>query len=135
MALLQWSDRYSVGIKTFDLQHQQLIKLLNDLHDAMMKGKGSEILGSILDSLVNYTKTHFCAEEEVMSNYAYEDFLNHKNEHTKLKDKVIEFQTKFRNGQAVLSVPLLQFLKDWLTHHILETDKNYGPFLKEQGVS
>lgn len=135
MAFLQWSDKYSVGIDTFDQQHKQLIKLLNELHDAMMQGKGKEVLGSILDGLVSYTKVHFQSEEKVMTRFAYADLYNHKEEHKKLTDQVIEFQTKFNSGQAVMSVPLMQFLKDWLTHHILETDKHYGPFLKQHGVN
>jgi len=33
-----------------------------------------------------------------------------------------------------VAVALMQFLQKWLCHHIMETDKKYGPFLNEKGI-
>lgn len=131
MAFLEWSDAYSVGVERYDHQHQQLARMLNELHDAMLAGKGSEKLGPILDGLIQYTKTHFHDEENEMARYGYASLKAHVEEHRKLTDQVIDFQTKLKNGQVVLSVPVMQFLKEWLTHHIMETDKQYGPLLSQ----
>jgi hypothetical protein len=38
MALLQWKDRYSVGIEAVDHEHKELIGLINRLHDEWVKG-------------------------------------------------------------------------------------------------
>ena len=63
MALIQWSSSLSVKVKQIDDEHQKLIKLINDLNDAMRVGKGKEALGKIINELVNYAAVHFNTEE------------------------------------------------------------------------
>lgn len=134
MALFNWTDKFSVDVKTFDEQHKNLINLINDLYDAMKLGKGNQILGKIFDSLIDYTKNHFNDEEEVMRKVFYPEYLNHKSEHVKLTDKVLEYKKKFENNEILISVDLLGFLRDWLTNHIMNTDKKYGEFFKNKGI-
>jgi len=129
-----WQDSWLVGVKVLDSQHKQLVTLLNELHDAMKSGRGSSIVGGILNSLVSYTHAHFAAEEQLMQMYAYPDFKAHKREHQKLTGQVLDFQEKFSNGTATLSIDVMQFLSSWLQNHILGTDKKYGPFLQSKGV-
>jgi len=40
MALFDWNDQLSVGVAEIDKQHQELVKLINDLHEAMREGAG-----------------------------------------------------------------------------------------------
>ncbi len=135
MAFLEWSEKYSVGIRAIDAQHRQLVELLNGLHDEMLAGKGSQVIGRILDALLDYSNSHFVDEESLMAEYQYPTLAQHREEHTQLTEQVIEFQERMRKGEIVLSVPVLQFLKDWLTHHILQTDMMYSPFLRARGVA
>ncbi len=135
MALLSWNERYSVGIREVDEQHKKLIDMINQLHDAMLSGKGREILDKIINSLVDYTKTHFSTEERLMKEYGYPGYLNHKAQHEEFIKKVAEFQRKFENGELTLSMEIMQFLKNWLSEHILGSDKKFGPFLNEKGVA
>ncbi len=134
MVLIKWSEKYSVNIKKVDEQHKKLIEMINNLHGAMLHGKSHEILGNIIDGLIDYTKTHFKTEEELMKNYGYPGYLSHKLQHDKFVRKVSEFQRKFEEGELTLSMEIMNFLKDWLLNHILGTDKKFGPFLNEKGV-
>ncbi len=134
MALFVWSDKYSVNIKEIDEQHKKLVDMLNELHDSMKAGKGKEVLGSIFTGLIQYVGTHFATEERLMSSNAYPEYAAHKAEHTKLTQKALELQKNFQEGVPVLTVELMNFLKDWLQTHILGTDKKYGPFLNSKGV-
>ena len=69
-----------------------------------------------------------------MAMHGYPDLENHQAKHRKLVAKVMEFQGRVTaNDESVLE-ELLQFLKDWLAHHIQGTDKKYVPFLAEKGV-
>ena len=133
MPLIIWNERLSVGVREFDTQHQKLIQILNNLFDAMSQGQGKEILEKTLSELIEYTKIHFAAEERKMKAFNYPHYLSHKAEHDALADKVIELHHNFQTGKTVLSVSVMNFLKDWLNNHILKTDKLYAPLMNSKG--
>lgn len=133
MALIQWSAMLSVGVTQFDNEHKKLVDMVNNLHDAMKTGKGSDVVGKTLDGLISYTATHFAAEERLMQQHGYPAIDKHKGEHTALVKQALEIQKNFKEGKA-LPQNLLQFLKDWLMKHIAGEDKKYGPFLNGKGI-
>lgn len=135
MALLTWSDMYSVKVTDFDNQHKKLIDLINQLHDAMKAGKGKEAAGQVLNALVEYTQKHFAAEEGLMKLHAYPEYESHKKEHNTLVLQVLEFRKKFEASDVALSVEMLNFLRDWLLKHIQGVDKRYGPYFNAKGMS
>ena len=134
MALITWSNMLSTGIGEQDTQHKKLIDMINQLNDAMQAGKGSEVLGKVLSELVNYTVFHFGYEEKLMSEHGYTDTPAHKAEHVKFVQTVGDFKKKFDAGNAVISVEIMNFLRDWLTSHIMKTDKKLGQELVKKGV-
>jgi hemerythrin len=129
MALFEWNEAYSVGVDFFDSQHRRLVGMLNDLHEAMSVGKGVEALGHIFRSLVSYTTHHFADEEKAMAKYGCPGLEEHRLEHAELAKQVLEYKKKFEAKLVLISVELLEFLKDWLMNHIMVTDKQYGPYL------
>lgn len=135
MTLMTWTEKYATGIRSVDSQHQKLIAMLNELKDAMSTGKGNDVVGAILDGLVQYTVTHFRHEEQLFAKYGYVDAAGHKAEHDKLTQKVVEFRDRFKAGRTALSVTVLHFLCDWLNGHILGTDMKYVPYLKSKNAA
>jgi hemerythrin len=134
MALIQWNANLSVNITEIDLQHQRLVAMINELNDAMAKGRGRDVLGQILAGLASYTATHFATEEKYFDRYGYPASAAHKQEHRDFTAKVLEFKQGFDEGRFGLSVSVMNFLGDWLRHHIKGSDMNYGPFLNAKGV-
>ncbi len=134
MALMTWSDNLSVNIKEIDDQHKKLVGMLNELHDSMKEGKGAAMTGSVLTGLIKYVSTHFATEEKYMKQYSYPEFLNHKAEHDALTKQALDLHKQFQEGKPVLTSELLRFLRDWLSNHILGTDKKYGPYLNSKGI-
>jgi hemerythrin len=47
---------------------------------------------------------------------------------------VVELQHRIKSGKANVSFELLHFLRGWLSHHILETDKAYVPHFIAKGA-
>jgi methyl-accepting chemotaxis protein/hemerythrin len=131
---ISWDDSYSTGVPRYDEQHKVLIRMVNDLHDAMQQKRTKEAVGQILRGLADYTVTHFADEEKSFAQTGYPDEANHKIIHKKLVDQVVEFIGKFQSGEAVLSQDLLNFLQDWLINHIKGEDKKYGPHLTRNGI-
>jgi hemerythrin len=131
--LVKWSNDFSVNIAEVDDQHKKLVRMINELHEAMKLGKGREILDRILNNMVDYAKVHFATEERLMKQYSYPGYLNHKAEHDLFVKKVSEFYEEFQQGR-ISAIDVMNFLKDWLVKHILGSDKKYGPFLNSKGV-
>lgn len=135
MSLVSWNDKLSVGVPSIDDQHKKLVSLLNQLHDAMMSGKGKDMLGGILKGLIDYTVVHFRYEEELFVRTGYPDSEAHKKSHAELVRKVQDVQKKYdTDGPKALTIPVMNFLKDWLANHIQGADMAYGPHLVAKGV-
>lgn len=135
MALVQWNNSLSVGIAEIDYQHQKLVQLINDLNEAMKSGKGRDITGKIISELTKYTLSHFATEEKYFAQYAYPDADAHKSEHAKFVEKVSVFKKDFEQSRIGVTIPIMDFLSDWLKNHIMGSDKKYEPFLKAQGLT
>jgi hemerythrin len=135
MSLITWSDEYSVNIKEIDNQHRQLVEMLNELHRSMRAGQSGQVLGNLLQRLIDYTEYHFSTEEKIMEAYNYPGYIHHKSEHAALTRKVMEFQRQYRQNPTGLGVQLMNFLKSWLVDHIVGSDKKYTKFLNSQGLT
>ncbi|MGB8260827.1 MAG: bacteriohemerythrin [Terracidiphilus sp.] len=134
MALLNWSEKYSVGVKSLDNQHTALVGTLNELHTAMLKGQAASVTGNLLRKLVEYTRNHFAQEEALMSRAGYPGLETHRTQHHELTKQVGEYVERYERGEITLNLHLLNFLRDWLANHIQKSDKEYGPWLNQHGV-
>ena len=134
MALIQWDETFSVNVVEIDAQHKKLVEMINELNEAMRVGKGNDILGRIIDALIDYAGIHFKTEENYFDQFGYPARDEHKKEHSEFTQKVAEFQSAFTAGKLCLSVEVMRFLSRWLQNHIKGSDKEYGPFLNEKGL-
>jgi hemerythrin len=129
-----WDDSFSVNVLEIDLQHRKLIDMINAFYEHV--GKDSDqVLKTLLDSLVEYTHYHFSTEEKYFEKFAYPDAESHREMHKKFVEKVFDVRNRLNNGQLVISFEITTFLKDWLTHHIKQSDKAYSKFFNDHGLS
>lgn len=133
--LIQWNDSIKINVRVFDNQHKKLVALINKLHKAMKTGRTANSVKQILSELVEYTQTHFKAEEDAMRKHGYPDLAVQEKEHKALIEQVAAAQNKIASGNAMLSMEIMDFLKAWLVNHIQGEDKKYGKFFAEIGVS
>lgn len=131
--LIVWSNSYSVTVSQMDKEHQRLIDIINNLYAAMRSGRSKEAIGSILDELVEYTKTHFAHEEQLMQQANYSGYADQKKAHEALVSQLNEILAKYRSGTA-LGQEIMNFLKNWLINHIQGMDKQYGPAMHKKGI-
>jgi hemerythrin len=134
MALIEWSPKMSVGIASIDADHRKLVTLVNDLYEAMSIGEGSKVLERVLKELIEYTRTHFVREETLFRTHGYEHEAEHKAQHDKLLQTVDDLKRRVDAGERVSPVATGQFLKQWLTEHIMGSDMAYSAFLISKGV-
>ncbi|MBN1756776.1 MAG: hemerythrin family protein [Chitinispirillaceae bacterium] len=134
MALIEWDNNLSVGIPSLDDQHKQLIALLNQLNDAMKAGKARDIIATVLKEVIDYTSYHFSTEEEYMDKVNFSGTFTHKIEHKKLVEKALSLHRDVEAGKLMVTIEVMNFLQEWVTNHILGTDKKYTAAFSEQGI-
>lgn len=134
MALMTWSDEFSTGVHAMDEQHKELVRTLNELHSAMLAGGSASATGPLLERLVKYTHHHFAAEEALMTRTRFPKLAPHCSKHRDLTAQVEKFVARHQRGELAMNVELLVFLRDWLTTHILKEDRDYGPWLNQNGI-
>ena len=76
----------------------------------------------ILVFLKDYTVTHFAMEEELMARHSYTAAARHQAIHADLVRQVADLVGKFQAGTASLTLPVMNFLEDWLVQHIQGED-------------
>jgi hemerythrin-like metal-binding protein len=127
---LEWSDALSVGVAAVDEDHKKLVSLVNALFSACFVGVGDEAVSAVLKELIDYTQYHFAREEAFLRSHGSPALEPHAEEHRKLTEQVLAIS---RQGASALSDEVLQFLRDWLTHHILETDMaSFRPYRSDE---
>ena len=132
--MIEWDQRYSVEIAEIDRQHRKLFDLLNELYAAMQEGQADQVVGKVLDRVVDYTVQHFAHEERLFTQYGYPGAAAHRAEHAELTAQAKALAERLKSGTGDVSVSTLKFLCDWLSKHILGSDKRYAGFLAQQGV-
>lgn len=133
MTFMPWSDEFRVGLDEVDDQHQWLFDATNRLHNEINRpGHSREVIGEILEGLMDYTMNHFIMEEELFQRYGYPQAQAHKALHDKFTASIMNTLTAFEDGADIES-EVMDLLKDWLVQHIMKTDSAYVPYFQAQG--
>jgi len=134
MAYLNWDPQYSVHVKSLDQDHQHLFAIVNQLHEAVHSRRGKQVLQPVLAELLAYTLRHFGREEAIMRSCAYPRLRAHMEQHRIFTAQVEQFSKQYSAGVAAVTAEVLDFLTEWLSSHILDSDQQYGQFLRAKGI-
>ena len=131
MAFLEWSDEYKVNIRVIDNEHRALFAMVNALHEAVQKGTAEAAIAATLDALLRYTREHFPGEERYIAQSGYPGLARHQAEHEKFKRTIDRYKTQHDdNPERFDADTLLNYLKGWITGHVLRSDKEIAPYLR-----
>ncbi len=132
--LLEWTPEHSVHVPGIDREHQAFFDLLNRLQAAMLEGTGKEILEALLAEVTGYACYHFAHEKELMTTAHYPGLQGHVREHEELRRKALTFQERFERGEVTMTIELTLFLAEWITRHLMTTDRHLGEYLMARGA-
>ncbi|MDH5546977.1 MAG: bacteriohemerythrin [Gammaproteobacteria bacterium] len=130
MSYIEFDASLMVGNRLIDQEHEVLISYINLLQRALDNEASASLIEKVLSGLVEYTKTHFFLEEELMQAYGYPNYDAHKNAHEGFKKTANDLLTQFENGVDIDLNEVNEFLKEWLIGHILKLDVVLAEFLK-----
>ncbi len=134
VAFIEWTTKYRINVDVIDEQHRRLVQMVNDLYDAMVERRSAEGVRDVIVRMDEYAREHFSVEEAHMTELDYPDRREHVAQHARFTRKTRELQDRLASGKLILSLEVISYLRDWLTHHILHTDKQLGRFLNEHGI-
>lgn len=133
MSYFVWKDEYSVGVDEIDFQHKKLISIISELHSAMIEGKSDSVIDDVLEKMRDYTKEHFSTEEGYMLKADYGQYIEHKSRHEKFIQKTETLVYDMKAKKKFISIDIMDFLRNWLSAHILGDDMKYKDCLKKAG--
>ncbi|WP_410506391.1 bacteriohemerythrin [Haloimpatiens sp. FM7315] len=130
MDIIKWKNNYNTGIEEIDNQHKNLFRIANDafslLQDKFCIDKYDKIV-DIIKELQDYTVYHFNSEEEYMKKIKYKKLISHKVEHDCFVKKIKEIDlNKIDSNQDKYILEILNFVVEWISHHIITQDKLIG---------
>ena len=134
MDFIEWNDNFSVNVEEIDIQHREMLRIINRLLETISDEKSNEIVDDTLNKLTDYTMTHFKTEEYYFDKFNYSKSSVHKEEHRGFAKQILEFKKKFEEGRESLHLEVTNFLMNWLLNHLLISDKEYTECFNENGL-
>lgn len=125
-----FKDEFRTGIESIDVEHQKLFEIADRAYETLMDEfipDKYDYIVEILNELTDYAATHFEHEEAYMMSIQYKKLFSHKAEHADFIEKISGYNlNEIDEKQKSVILELLDFLNDWLIHHIFENDKLIG---------
>jgi hemerythrin len=84
-------------VSEIDQQHKQLVKMLNELNEAVKNHVERKDIYQIIDNIISYTELHFANEEHIMVQSGYPEIEWHKNKHKQLIKEALHLKDKLDN--------------------------------------
>ncbi len=123
---IEWTSDLETGIAIIDADHKVLVSLLNQVFETVGDREEKATLGSVLNSLIEYTEYHFAREERLQAVAGYPGLEAHKQRHAALTQQVMTIRTRFeQDAESVHGEEVLSFLRSWLVDHIKGHDMDY----------
>lgn len=117
--------KLTTQVDEMDKEHIKLIDIMNRLHERNEAKAPKAELSQLVNELASWTITHFAHEEKFFDTLPYSHSAVHKKIHKDLIARLQGHQAEFAKT-GVLAPTFFQFLKTWLTAHIMGVDTKYG---------
>jgi len=129
---VKWSESYSIGIKTIDDQHKELLNIVNDLFSHSSGNEMEELLyfKEVIHQAVQYVKDHFQSEEKLLLKTKYPGYAEHKKAHDTFTLTVVTSAKDYQSGKRLVLEKFAYFLRDWILSHIAVMDTDYAAYLR-----
>jgi hemerythrin len=134
MTIFNWEESLIIGIERIDSQHQELIKRLDEIAQAILQKQGKNKIRTLLVFMEDYGNIHFSDEEEFMAEYGFPGLDNQKKHHLRFKEttKKLMDELESKKDMESFASSVQRYLIDWLILHIKSEDRKFGDFIQER---
>ncbi|MBN1533201.1 MAG: hemerythrin family protein [Spirochaetes bacterium] len=127
----QWSPEYETGIEIVDRQHREMFARIDHLAVALYEGKGRTELEMLVIFLEDYVHEHFSEEERLMLEHNYPGYSDHRAMHAnfiRMFEK-IKREINVKGSDRYLALQVEREVRGWWLDHVMNTDRDYIPFV------
>jgi len=135
MPVIEWVEALSVHVDEIDEEHRGIIEIINDLHDALLSSRTSELNAArtrALDTMEEKVSSHFATEEAFMARIGYPDLNSHREKHHAFLGLLRQHRKNLQNGVILLNSELMKTLANWFVDHELGEDQKFSSFYSEE---
>ena len=134
LPIFYWRDEFRVKVAELDHQHQSLFEKAHKLYEMLDSDQEKPQIKETLSFLLEYAKTHFKSEENLMKRFKYPELKAHQNKHLGFYRRLLGIIKRLDDDTFDLEIDFLSFLKDWFIDHILTEDKKYAAFFADKDI-
>ena len=122
MSLLQWKPEFAVGIDSVDFEHEQMIRLINEIYEEMKTRRDADSIEQFMGDVLFAISAHFALEERIMREASYAEYDAHKEDHEELLDQVRDLMDQFVSDPEQGFKLLQDRLSNWFEKHFATFD-------------
>lgn len=122
MVLIQWLDRFDIGIPEIDAEHRELVDLINVFHEHLLDPKHTTDVADFLGTVYARMAAHFKHEELEMLRLEYAEYWPHKGDHERLLDELRAMISAWNEHRPFDGGDLSQRLERWFSVHFQTFD-------------
>ena len=122
MGLLEWKLKYAIGVAGVDLEHRELIAMINALYERLDQRRDSDGVEECLGEIHATIAAHFALEETYMRAGNYDEYKIHKEDHEELLDQIRDFMDRHTEDPVTGREVLRRRLDQWFTVHFSSHD-------------
>ena len=132
--MLDWHERYEVGVESIDTAHREIFRVINRLHKMVHTGGNTQwAAAEVVKYLRNYVVKHFEDEEAYMRSIDFREYEAHKAIHDGMRDRIVPRLYSRLENRKYSEDSVHQFLDicgKWMTKHILGHDRELLKYLE-----
>ena len=132
--MLDWHERYEVGVESIDTAHREIFRVINRVHTMVRTGGTTQwAAAESVKYLRNYVIRHFEEEEAYMRSIEFRDYEAHKAIHDGMRDRIVPRLYSRMENTKYSGDSIHQFLNicgKWMSRHILGHDRELLKYLE-----
>jgi hemerythrin-like metal-binding protein len=122
MSLIDWDEKFSVGVAAVDHEHRELIGLVNETYDRLQRPDAGVTVPDFLGEIYARISAHFALEENIMRTKRYAHYAEHKADHEHLLDEIRDIMDDYEDQRIFDTEQFAQRLGTWFTGHFRTHD-------------
>jgi hemerythrin len=129
MSLIEWREEFTIGLPDVDHEHRELIAMINALHESLGPVADVQRIVAALGEIHARIAAHFALEEREMHKLGYAYVAEHKNDHERLLDDILDIMDAVESPANYDPEALGRRLSKWFTGHFRVQDSRLHRWL------